>query len=246
MRRVVIVGASLAGLRAARLLEPEGSTASWSWSARRPSAVHAAAAVEGAPGRRARGGTRRAPVGHLRRAVAARRARDEARPRPPASRARRRRRAFVRPADPRHRVQGATLARPRRRAGGLHVLRSLDDALALRTELERRPRVVVVGAGFIGCEVAQTARKQGLDVTLIDIAPTPMLPLGPQLGEWCAALHRDNGVDVRLRTGVAALHGAGRIEAVELTDGTRSKPTSSSLGWARSRTRSGWRTAGCG
>ena len=43
----------------------------------------------------------------------------------------------------------------------------------------------------------------------------------PQLGEWCAALHRDHGVDLRLRTGVAALHGAGRIEAVELTDGTR-------------------------
>jgi 3-phenylpropionate/trans-cinnamate dioxygenase ferredoxin reductase subunit len=104
---------------------------------------------------------------------------------------------------------------------GVHVLRSLDDAIALRAALERRPRVAVVGAGFIGCEVAQTARKQGLDVTLIDIAPTPMLPLGPQLGEWCAALHRDNGVDVRLRTGVAALHGTSRIEAVELTDGTR-------------------------
>ena len=121
----------------------------------------------------------------------------------------------------------ATGSRARRWPGpggeleGVHVLRSLDDALALRAALERRPRVVVVGAGFIGCEVAQTARKQGLDVTLIDIAPTPMLPLGPQLGEWCAALHRDHGVDVRLRTGVAALHGAGRIEAVELTDGTR-------------------------
>ena len=58
-------------------------------------------------------------------------------------------------------------------------------------------------------------------MTLIDIAPTPMLPLGPQLGEWCAALHRDHGVDLRLGTGVAALHGAGRVEAVELTDGTR-------------------------
>ena len=121
----------------------------------------------------------------------------------------------------------ATGSRARRWPGpggeleGVHVLRSLDDAIALRAALERRPRVVVVGAGFIGCEVAQTARKQGLDVTLIDIAPTPMLPLGPQLGEWCAALHRDHGVDVRLRTGVAALHGAGRIEAVELTDGTR-------------------------
>jgi len=121
----------------------------------------------------------------------------------------------------------ATGSRARRWPGpggeleGVHVLRSLDDAIALRAALEHRPRVVVVGAGFIGCEVAQTARKQGLDVTLIDIAPTPMVPLGPQVGEWCAALHRDHGVDVRLRSGVAALHGAGRIESIELTDGTR-------------------------
>jgi NADPH-dependent 2,4-dienoyl-CoA reductase/sulfur reductase-like enzyme len=79
----------------------------------------------------------------------------------------------------------------------------------------------VVGAGFIGCEVAQTARKHGLDVTLIDIAPTPMLPLGPELGAWCADLHRDNGVDVRLGIGVVALHGKGRVEEVELSDGTR-------------------------
>jgi NADPH-dependent 2,4-dienoyl-CoA reductase/sulfur reductase-like enzyme len=104
---------------------------------------------------------------------------------------------------------------------GVHVLRSLDDGVALRAAFERRPRVVVVGAGFIGCEVAQTARKQGLDVTLIDIAPTPMLPLGPHLGEWCADLHRDHGVDLRLQTGVATLHGGSRVEAVELTDGSR-------------------------
>jgi NADPH-dependent 2,4-dienoyl-CoA reductase/sulfur reductase-like enzyme len=104
---------------------------------------------------------------------------------------------------------------------GVHVLRKLDDALALRAALERRPRVAIVGAGFIGCEVAQTARKQGLDVTLIDIAATPMLPVGPELGEWCAALHRANGVDLRLGTGVAGLLGAGRVEAVELTDGSR-------------------------
>ena len=98
---------------------------------------------------------------------------------------------------------------------GVHVLRSLDDGVALRAAFERRPRVVVVGAGFIGCEVAQTARKQGLDVTLIDIAPTPMLPLGPHLGEWCADLHRGHGVDLRLRTGVAALHGGTQIWIVD-------------------------------
>ena len=128
---------------------------------------------------------------------------------------------------PYDRVILATGSRARRWPGpggeldGVHVLRSLDDALALRAALERRPRLAVLGAGFIGCEVAQTARKQGVDVTLIDIAPTPMLPLGPQLGEWCAGLHRDHGVDLRLGTGVTAFHGAGRVEAVELTDGTR-------------------------
>jgi NADPH-dependent 2,4-dienoyl-CoA reductase/sulfur reductase-like enzyme len=58
-------------------------------------------------------------------------------------------------------------------------------------------------------------------VTLIDIAATPMLPLGPELGRWCAELHRDNGVDMRLGTGVDALLGGGRVEAVQLADGAR-------------------------
>ncbi len=104
---------------------------------------------------------------------------------------------------------------------GVHVLRNLDDALALRAAFDRRPRVAIVGAGFIGCEVAQTARKAGLKVTLIDIAATPMLPIGPELGRWCADLHRRHGVDVRLGTVVAALLGDGRVEAVELTGGER-------------------------
>lgn len=121
----------------------------------------------------------------------------------------------------------ATGSRPRRWPGrgaeleGVHVLRELEDALALRAAFDQRPRLVIVGAGFIGCEVAQTARKEGLDVTLIDIAPTPMLPLGPELGGWCADLHRSHGVDVRLGTGVAGLVGNGRVEAVELTSGQR-------------------------
>jgi NADPH-dependent 2,4-dienoyl-CoA reductase/sulfur reductase-like enzyme len=121
----------------------------------------------------------------------------------------------------------ATGSRPRRWPGagadldGVHVLRDLDDALALRAAFDQRPRVAIVGAGFIGCEVAQTARKEGLEVTLIDVAPTPMLPLGPELGGWCAELHRDHGVDVRLGIGVAGLIGDGRVEAVELADDER-------------------------
>jgi NADPH-dependent 2,4-dienoyl-CoA reductase/sulfur reductase-like enzyme len=125
------------------------------------------------------------------------------------------------------RVILATGSRARRWTGagaeleGVHTLRNLDDALALRAALDGGPRVAIVGAGFIGCEVAQTARKKGLEVTLIDIATTPMPPLGPQLGRWCAELHRARGVDLCLATGVAGLRGNGRVEAVELTDGTR-------------------------
>jgi NADPH-dependent 2,4-dienoyl-CoA reductase/sulfur reductase-like enzyme len=121
----------------------------------------------------------------------------------------------------------ATGSRPRRWPGpgaeldGVHTLRAVDDALALRAAFDNRPRVAIIGAGFIGCEVGQTARKEGLDVTLIDIAPTPMLPLGPELGAWCAELHRGRGVDVRLGTGVAGIVGDEHVEAVELTDGER-------------------------
>lgn len=121
----------------------------------------------------------------------------------------------------------ATGSRPRRWPGsgadleGVHVLRTVDDSLALRAAFDRRPRVAIVGAGFIGCEVAQTARKEDLDVTLIDIADTPMLPLGPELGQWCADLHRGHGVDLRLGTRVAGLLGDGRVEAVELAGGDR-------------------------
>jgi 3-phenylpropionate/trans-cinnamate dioxygenase ferredoxin reductase component len=121
----------------------------------------------------------------------------------------------------------ATGSRPRRWPGagaeleGVHVLRTIEDSLALRAAFDRRPRVAIVGAGFIGCEVAQTARKAGLEVTVIDIAATPMLPLGPELGQWCAELHRSHGVDLRLGTGVAALVGTGRVEAVELSGGER-------------------------
>jgi 3-phenylpropionate/trans-cinnamate dioxygenase ferredoxin reductase component len=104
---------------------------------------------------------------------------------------------------------------------GVHLLRNVDDALALRAAFDEQPRVAIVGAGFIGCEVAQTARKLGLDVTLIDIAATPMLPLGPKLGKWCAELHRDHGVDLRLGSGVEALLGDDRVEAVQLADGDR-------------------------
>jgi 3-phenylpropionate/trans-cinnamate dioxygenase ferredoxin reductase component len=102
-------------------------------------------------------------------------------------------------------------------AHGVHTLRDLDDALRLRTALARARSVAIVGAGFVGCEVAATARKRGLDVTLVDIAPQPMVPLGAELGERCADLHREHGVDLRLGTSVANVGAT----AVELADGSR-------------------------
>lgn len=120
----------------------------------------------------------------------------------------------------------ATGARARRLRGappldGIHVLRSLDDALALRAALERSPRVLIVGAGFIGAEVAATCRGRGLDVTMVEPLAAPMLRgLGPRIGEVTAALHRDHGVDLRCGVGVDALEGAQRVERVRLADGS--------------------------
>jgi NADPH-dependent 2,4-dienoyl-CoA reductase/sulfur reductase-like enzyme len=106
---------------------------------------------------------------------------------------------------------------------GVHVLRTVDDALALRSALESGPeRLVVVGAGFVGSEVAATATGLGVAVTLIDVAPHPVVPFGPEVGEIVAARHREAGVDVRTGTGVAGFEAgeAGCLSAVRLSDGT--------------------------
>ncbi|OMQ16480.1 FAD-dependent oxidoreductase [Modestobacter sp. VKM Ac-2676] len=121
----------------------------------------------------------------------------------------------------------ATGARARRLSGseglgGVHVLRSLDDAVALREDLATAGRLVVIGAGFIGAEVASTARTLGLEVTVIETQSVPLAgPLGADMGAVCAQLHADHGTRLLVDTGVAGLVGTGRVEAVELTDGTR-------------------------
>lgn len=109
---------------------------------------------------------------------------------------------------------------PGRDLPGVHTLRHLDDSLALRAALQAGRRLVIVGAGFIGCEVAATARSRGLEVTLLDIAPHPLLPLGPELGGRCARLHADNGVDVRCGTSITAILGTDHVSAVALDDGS--------------------------
>jgi len=105
---------------------------------------------------------------------------------------------------------------------GIHGLRTLDDALAVRRALTGGPRVCIVGAGFIGAEVAATCRGLGLEVTLVEVLPAPLgRVLGDRIGGHMARLHRDNGVDLRCGVGVAGFEGGERVEAVQLEDGTR-------------------------
>ena len=120
----------------------------------------------------------------------------------------------------------ATGAVPRRlpnqpALSGIHVLRTLDDATALRADLDGASRVLVVGAGFIGAEVAATCRARGIDVTVLEALPSPMVRgLGPVLGDTLAGLHRAHGVDLRLSVGVAGFEGTARVERVLLDDGS--------------------------
>ncbi len=106
--------------------------------------------------------------------------------------------------------------------GGVHTLRTLDDCLAVKEILDATPRrVVVVGAGFIGAEVAATCRGRGLDVTLVEALPVPLeRAVGPAVGALSADIHRDQGVDVRLGVGVEGVDGSGQVEQVRLADGT--------------------------
>jgi NADPH-dependent 2,4-dienoyl-CoA reductase/sulfur reductase-like enzyme len=104
---------------------------------------------------------------------------------------------------------------------GVHMLRTLDDAIALRRALDASPKVVVIGAGFIGAEVAATCRGRGLDVTVLEALPQPMVRgLGPELGAVIADLHRDHGVDLRTGVQVDAIEGGTRVERVRLGDGS--------------------------
>lgn len=104
---------------------------------------------------------------------------------------------------------------------GIHVLRNYDESVALRQEAGSARRAVVVGAGFIGCEVAASLRKLGVEVALVEPQPTPLAAvLGEQIGELVARVHRAEGVDVRCGVGVAEVRGADRVEKVVLGDGT--------------------------
>ena len=121
----------------------------------------------------------------------------------------------------------ATGARPRSLPGvadrrGMHVLRTLDDATALAAALDRHPRVVLVGAGFIGLEVAAACRTRGLDVHVVEPLDPPLSPaIGAELGAVVAEMHRERGVDLRCGVHVRAIEGAAQVEGVALSDGSR-------------------------
>lgn len=103
---------------------------------------------------------------------------------------------------------------------GIHVLRNFDESLALRKEAATASRAVVVGAGFIGCEVAASLRKMGVDVVLVEPQPAPLASvLGQQIGDLVTRLHRAEGVDVRCGVGVSDVSGDDRVRKVTLSDG---------------------------
>jgi 3-phenylpropionate/trans-cinnamate dioxygenase ferredoxin reductase subunit len=120
----------------------------------------------------------------------------------------------------------ATGAEPRRLAvpgaelEGVRYLRSVDDSNGLRGAIRAASRVAVIGAGWIGSEVAASARQMGADVVLIAPMPVPLgHVLGNEIGEVFRRLHADHGVQLRLGVGVGELRGSGSVEEVVLTDG---------------------------
>lgn len=120
----------------------------------------------------------------------------------------------------------ATGASPRSLPGGelegVHVLRSLDDAKGLKDAFDREPNhVVVIGAGFIGAEVAATARERGLAVSMIEAADTPLSRVLPaEAGDQITALHRAHGVDVHLGVGATIVGDGKTVTGVQLSGGS--------------------------
>ena len=104
---------------------------------------------------------------------------------------------------------------------GVHQLRTLEDSRAIRDALDAGARTVVIGGGFIGSEIASAARARGLDATVVEALPAPLVrAVGPQLGRVLGALHERHGTILRLGAAVEAVEGDGRVERVRLADGT--------------------------
>jgi 3-phenylpropionate/trans-cinnamate dioxygenase ferredoxin reductase subunit len=115
-----------------------------------------------------------------------------------------------------------TLSLPGADADGVHLLRTLDDCDALRELLARISRLVVIGAGWIGLEVTAAARQAGVEVTVVESAPLPLLRvLGPEVAQVFADLHIQHGVDFRFNASLTEIRTSdGRATGVTLDDGT--------------------------
>jgi NADPH-dependent 2,4-dienoyl-CoA reductase/sulfur reductase-like enzyme len=119
---------------------------------------------------------------------------------------------------------GATPVVPRLLRGyeNVLVLRDLPDALALAERLRPGTRLAIVGAGFIGLEVASTARALGAEVVVVEAAPAPLAgPLGAEVGSWFTRLHRRHGIRLHVGVSVAGVRGARSARELRLVDGTR-------------------------
>lgn len=105
---------------------------------------------------------------------------------------------------------------------GLYSLRGIEDADALGAALQTARNVVIIGGGFIGLEVAATARAKGLSVTVVEAAPRVMArAVAPAVSTWFEAMHRGMGTTVLTGTGVAGIEGTARVETVVLANGAR-------------------------
>lgn len=103
---------------------------------------------------------------------------------------------------------------------GVHYLRNIADVEGIRNELQTRKRAVIVGAGYIGLEVAAVTRQLGLEVTVVEMEDRVMSRVvSPETSDFYQVEHRTQGVKLRLSTGVRAFHGDSRVEAIETTDG---------------------------
>jgi len=104
---------------------------------------------------------------------------------------------------------------------GVHAVRSLDDSIAVRAALDSGARTVVIGAGFIGSEVASSAKKRGVQVTVVEALPTPLVrATGTAMRAAIASLHERNGTPLLCGSGVRSIEGSGKVERVVLEDGT--------------------------
>jgi len=103
---------------------------------------------------------------------------------------------------------------------GIHYLRTAAQAQALTDAYAAKPRVVVVGAGWIGLEAASAARERGCEVTVVEPQSTALASvMGEQVGELYADLHRQHGVDLRFNTGVEGFEGDGKLTGVRVSGG---------------------------